>query len=307
MTHTTPDYSKFQLSPPVTWRPRYEIVANPEQYVWLAPMLARWIVAETFAKTSVQPPFEYSEETFCAWLEGEQRVFRKQSRQPHYIDHLELSDEALRELLFQKTPQNAHDTTFLAPMGTVSIVTPTESTLHKVKFDESGNGNPQWNHNNLYYALIEEELKISLLPPERFASDPRFIDAAFIDPVFQLAIANFPKTYFPEILGMTLSLEWSGTLSAFKMMKLLKSRGIDPKFYAVHVHADNPRNGHGHDIKEAIISYLAEILKTQGESARQQQWQRIYQGWHTWSAIGEAFEAELKRYLVAFDRTLRDQ
>jgi hypothetical protein len=38
--------------------------------------------------------------------------------------------------------------------------------------------------------------------------DPTILDSAFQVRVFELVISKFTEEYFPEIIGMTLQLEW---------------------------------------------------------------------------------------------------
>ncbi len=283
------------------WTERYAILANPEIYGKKAFDISQSILIKVFSSTQIKPPFLYSESNFSKWLEAQQTEKWRDSRQRHFLDTEGFSDSALIEYLFQKAPQNLHDCTFLSRVGIVGICTKMEATLMKIKFEESGAGSHRENHNKLFYDLLSQELQIPLLAPEHFGNDSRFLDISFADPVFQLAIANFPKRYHPELIGMLLLLEWTGSLSAFKTMKLLKGRSINSLYYKVHVDADNPKNGHAAQIKNAIIDYLQDCCRLYGPEEQQRQWERIYQGWHTWDAILGRFEEELRVYLTRFE------
>jgi len=283
------------------WAERYAILANPEIYGKKALDLSQFILRKAFSSTPIKSPFFYSESAFENWLDLQQTEKWRDSRQPHFLDAQGFSDSAVIEYLFQKAPQNLHDCAFLSRVGAVGMCTKMESILKKIKFEEDGAGRHLENHNRLYYDLISQELGITLFAPEDFGADSRFLDTSFADPVFQLAIANFPKRFHPELIGMLLLLEWTGSLSAFKTMKLLKGRAINPLYYQVHVGADNPKDGHAAQIKESIIDYLQDCRRIYGPEEQQRQWERIYQGWHTWDTILGRFEEELRVYLTRFE------
>jgi hypothetical protein len=285
-TGQTESYSK---------RDCYRILDNAELFPHEALPLAKRIVENVLSATPIEPPFDYTEETFEKWLKGLYAESHQQSRQPHFLESGS-SKAMLAEYLFQKSPQNFNDGTFLAKVGTIGLCSPVETALMKIKFEEAGSGIAGEHHGNLFQELLAKEFGIAL-SAANLHEDQRLIDSAFDDPVFQLAIAQFPRTYQPEILGMTLLLEWTGCPDAFRMEKVLKKRGIAPKFYAVHVQADNPRNGHAFQVKEAIERYLREI---DTDSDRQLAWRRIYQGWHSWKCIMENFERQLRQHLIEF-------
>ena len=60
----------------------------------------------------------------------------------------------------------------------------------------------------------------------------------------------FPQEFFPELLGMTLYLEWEATPTLTPTVRMLRGRKINPHFYSLHVAIDNayastpPRLGH---------------------------------------------------------------
>lgn len=65
-----------------------------------------------------------------------------------------------------------------------------------------------------------------------------------IAPAFALSISQFSDRFFPEILGVTLLVEWT-VLEAVPIIKLFKYYGLNPYFYEMHVAIDNASTGHG--------------------------------------------------------------
>lgn len=271
----------------------YEILTQVELRSSNTSLMAKQIVQNVLTVTQSNPPFVYTEEAFERWLDQLYKKSIEENHQPHFLANS--SKAILVEYIFQKTPQNINDANFLCKIGTIGLSNAIEIALLAIKFDEAGSGNVENHHGNIFYELITKDLGIKL-SPATLHQDRRLIDSAFNDPVFQLAIGQFPKTFLPEILGMTLYLEWTGSLEAFRMVKLLKNQNINAKFYSVHVKADNPKNGHAFQIKETIKLYLRNI-----ETDKQLTWKRIYQGWYSWRYILENFERDLRQHLVEFE------
>jgi|GEM_PF-3066654 len=274
----------------------YEILTQLELISSNTSLMAKQIVQNVFTVTQRNPPFIYTEKAFERWLNQLYKKSIEENHKPHFLANS--CKAILAEYIFQKTPQNFNDANFLCKIGTIGLSNAIEIALLAIKFDEAGSGNVENHHGNLFFDLITKELGIEL-SPANLHKDQRLIDSAFNDPVFQLAIAQFPQSYLPEILGMALYLEWTGSLEAFQMVKLLKNYNIDPKFYSIHVTADNPRNGHAFQIKETIKLYQRNI-----ETDKQATWKRIYQGWYSWKYILEGFERDLREHLVEFETQL---
>lgn len=118
-----------------------------------------------------------------------------------------------------------------------------DALLFSTWADEAGDGSPDKNHANLYTRLLES-LGIELPPlnSRAYAFNPAFLDSAFTAPLFQLVISQFTRTFYPEILGMTLQLEWE-VLSLWPTIKLFEDFKVDPHFYTMHVGIDNASSG----------------------------------------------------------------
>ncbi len=118
--------------------------------------------------------------------------------------------------------------------------------------------------------------------------------------MFQLSTGLFPGEFFPELLGMTLFLEWESTPTLAPMVRMLAARHINPHFYRIHVAVDNTVGGHGALAKEAVKLYLKQKREEGGERLVQASWRRIWRGYVTWATIG-GLGGELAERLFAID------
>jgi hypothetical protein len=171
--------------------------------------------------------------------------------------------------------------------------------------DELGDGIISKNHCNIYRDLCHS---IGFYPPpiesREFAYDPQYLDSAFTVPAFQLAISETTENYYPEIIGMTLMLEW-------EVVQLKQTRdsmiytGLDPHFYVMHIGIDNAVNGHGQRAADAVRLYLQNARLAGGDAAVQQAWRRIWNGYVAFGNVG-TFGNDLLE-LVNKKPSLRDE
>ena len=93
--------------------------------------------------------------------------------------------------------------------------------------DEAGNGVPSQNHPNVYDALLRSQnIYVPPITTREFIEQD-FLPGAFTAAVFQLAVGQFPQAFFPELLGMTLYLEWEATPTLTPGVKMLAGRGVN--------------------------------------------------------------------------------
>src|SRR4029077_6050993 len=107
-------------------------------------------------------------------------------------------------------------------------------------------------------------------------------------PVFQLAISQNADRYFPEIIGMTLFLEWK-VLQLGGSIKRYDYHGIDSQFLRMHVGIDNAVDGHGAKARNAVNLYLDDVLKESGREAMQREWRRIWIGFVAFATAGMGY------------------
>jgi hypothetical protein len=165
--------------------------------------------------------------------------------------------------------------------------------LALIRQDELGDGVTSQNHANVYTDLLKS-LNIYLpdIYSRAYANEPRLLDEAFTQPCFILAISQFDDEFLPEILGMTLHLEWS-SIGLKSTVSVLEAVGIDPLYYTLHVGIDNVASGHGAVAREAVEIYLDGVRASEGEEAMQRAWERIWTGYVTFGTLGNLGNAIL--------------
>jgi hypothetical protein len=209
-----------------------------------------------------------------------------------------VSNRVPRERLFQVAPFNLVDGAWLQNIIMAGPSNKIQSNLFSIWDDEAGNGVVSQNHSNVYDALLKSQN--IYLPPvttREFIKED-FLPGAFTGPVFQLAVGQFPQEFFPELLGMTLYLEWEATPTMTPAARMLAGRGINPHFYRLHIAIDNISEGHGALAKEAIKLYLSDKREEGGEAAVQEHWKRIWNGYVTWATLSDFGQELVERYLV---------
>lgn len=282
-----------------------EIRPNARAYVdaWL-----QW--AEDFSVHKHTPEaqafFPYTEQAFRNRLEliYQELVDEAQDFDPE-ADGQFTTYEAMCTYTIQWSPFNLIDGAWLRNIGTTGPIDEVRALLYSVSMDELGDGVVSMNHCNIYRDLCHS---IGYYPPpieaREFAYDPNFLDSAFTVPAFQLAISEFTEDYYPELIGMTLMLEW-------EVVQLKQTRdsmiytGLDPHFYVMHIGIDNAVNGHGQRAADAVCLYLQNMRLAGGEDAVQRAWRRIWNGFVAFGSIGTFGDDLLK--LVNSKPDLRQQ
>lgn len=190
------------------------------------------------------------------------------------------------ERIRQLAPFNQLDGSWLERAAHAGPIDEINSALFEIWSDEIGNGDPAQSHANVYGDLLHSAgIYLPPLASRAYADNPDIWDSSFSSPVYQTAIAHFPEAYFPELLGMTLYLEWEAIYLP-AMVKLYEYHGYNSLFYRLHVAIDNPVNGHGARAREAVIRYLDHVREDGGESEVQAHWARIWNGYLAFKFIG---------------------
>jgi hypothetical protein len=299
----------------------FYMLMNIDAYPEFLPK-ARAIVEEDLAQARTlmsMPPeqgdlperwsyFPFSQEAFDARLNQIYNGFVDQANSDALTtQNLETTREDVINSLIQIAPFNQLDGAWLRtamPPGTMSQV---HSLLYQIYMDEMGDGNAEQQHANVYTDLLKSvNVYLPDLHTRAYADDPRFLDEAFDVPVFLLAIGQFPEQYLPEILGMTLWLEWEA-VSLVPTVNQLKAFGIDPLYYVLHVGIDNAASGHGALAKKAVEIFLDQVRETQGEEAMQAVWKRIWTGYVAFGTTGELGQKLLDKEGDATEDSSLDQ
>ena len=171
----------------------------------------------------------------------------------------------------------------------------TQRLLFRIYAEELGGGIIDLNHRKIYRDLLDD-LGIHLAPVEAiaFARDSSLLEAAFDLPCYLLAISQYPRTYFPEILGLNLAIELSGLGGDYmRLADELKYWNIEPRIVTLHLSIDNLAGGHAAMACEAIQLYMDEILSLGGVSMQNKIWQRVWSGYLSLNTVTRRFKWSL--------------
>jgi hypothetical protein len=233
--------------------------------------------------------FPYTPEAFNARMQNIYAQYVLQNSQAAagptgYLSAATYEQQAYR--ILQYAPFNQLDGTWIrqaAPPGPVDEV---RNYLFRIYMDELGDAIDAHNHANVYTELLQSlNYYLPDIHSYEYSHDPRFLPDAFVEPVFLLAISYFTEEYLPEIMGMTLYLEWS-SVGLAGIVETLESVGIDPAYYRLHVGIDNASAGHGALAKKAIELYLDNVRAQGGSVAMQQAFERIWTGYVAFATLG---------------------
>jgi hypothetical protein len=230
--------------------------------------------------------FEYSPSAFEARLQEIYETFVKGSIKPAQ----DWAPERLISRILQFGPFNQLDGAWLRYATDAGPIAEVNSLLFDVWSDETGNGDPALNHANLYTALMQSVgLYLPDLRSRDYADNPAMMDSSYTLPLFQLVISQFSKDFFPEILGMTLQLEWE-VLGLWDSVKRLEAKNFNAQFYRMHIGIDNASEGHGAKAKLAVRQYLDSVLSESGPVEVARQWERIWTGYVAFETTGDISE-----------------
>lgn len=297
----------------MTYREHFYRLMNDENFPDHAP-LARRIVEDVLAGSQRLIDFKltydashpeayvpYTPEAFREKLDEIYELLRADAASEQQFVYKTTRDRIVAGMV-GNAPFNQVDGAWLRSAADAGPMTEVTSLLFEIWSDEVGNGDPALHHGNLYTTLLRQ--LGALLPAvnsKEYAEHPALDESTFIAPVFELAISKYTKDYLPEILGMTLFLEWE-VLSLVPPIRVGEYFGIDTQFYKMHVGIDNASDGHGAKARDAVISYLDRAFDEGGAAAQQEQWRRIWRGFVAFATAGYdqfgSFEPQANSALV---------
>jgi hypothetical protein len=292
----------------IDYRAFYYILSNIDDFPDFAPRakeLAQmfldraWKMQESPDFPDTDRFFTYSEEAFEARLN---QIYTELVEQNDAYDPAQdpthNTREAILYRLLQMAPFNQNDGAWIHSITPPGVLDEVDACIFEIWMDEAGNGNVAHNHCNLYTDLLRQEGIYLPDPRSRaYAEDPRLLDSAFTVPVMELALSQFPREFYTELLGFTLQLEWT-VVGLKPTIKLLEYYGIDPHFFVLHVGIDNAASGHGAKAKNAVMMYLDKIRQRGGDGAMQAAWKRIWTGFIAFDQTGTLFQ-DMSAYLSA--------
>jgi len=227
----------------------------------------------------------YTPENFKAKLDQIYEIVRAQAEQNQQYVYKSTRAETIASMETGAV-FNQMDGAWLRYIGNAGAMDDVRALLFTVWNDEIGNGNPALHHGNLYTRLMEAMgVHFPDIRSRAYADHPGFFESSFVQPVFELCISLESEERLPELLGMTLFLEWE-VLSLVPKIKQRDYLGIDSQFLRMHVGIDNPVDGHGASARLAVERYLANVLRDGGDEAQQEHWARIWRGFVAFAATG---------------------
>jgi hypothetical protein len=208
------------------------------------------------------------------------------------------SDRVVLDNLIQKAPFNFLDGVWLQNIVSARPSDAVMSKLFDIWADEAGNGEVEQNHANVYDNLLRGHgIYLPSVSSREFIDYP-FVAGAWRTAVFQACVGMFPQEFLPELLGMTLYIEWEATPTLSPTVRMLRGRRINPLFYQLHVAIDNISEGHGALAKEAVKAFLEEQRQEGGDTEVQRNWKRIWNGYVTWATAGFLALERVRRRLI---------
>jgi hypothetical protein len=232
--------------------------------------------------------FDYSEEAFDARLDQIYNNFVNDANNDA-TDNASLRKKTREQVIYgllQMAPFNQLDGAWLRGVTPAGPMSQVHAILFNIYMDELGDAVAAHHHCNVYTDLLKSVgIYLPELSARDYADNPELLDSAFTEPVFILAISQFSSEFLPEILGMTLLLEWEA-VSLMPTVDELKSFGIDPLYYVLHVGIDNAAAGHGALAKRAVKLFLDEVRQREGDAAMQAAWKRIWTGYLAFGTLG---------------------
>lgn len=297
----------------------FHILVNVEDYPDFVPkareLAAGFLAAAQYDADPHYAQFDYTPEALDQRMQWIYDDFVTTMYDDHWLDTGDFgptlqvgrfSDAAVVENLRQKAPFNLVDGAWLQNILKTGPCNEVQANLFSIWADEAGNGRTELNHCNVYETLLRS-VNVYLPPVvSRQFIEEDLLPSGFESAVFQLSVGLWPQEYLPELLGMTLYLEWEATPTLTPTVRMLEGRRINSHFYRLHVAIDNIASGHGALAKQAVKLYLDDVREKGGEVAVQDHWQRIWNGYVTWATTG-TFGGDLVNHLLLFDGKIPDQ
>ena len=248
------------------WRNQELMMADPEQ-VWKF--------------------FPFTQDAFDARMQLIYDNYVRDNQDPDvFAADLQFPLAKIIDNVLQFAPFNQLDGAWLRHITPDGPLANINELLFRIRMDELGDGNVEQNHANVYTDLLRSvNIYLPDLHTRAYADNPALLNSSFTTTVFLLAISEFNDEFFPELLGMTLELEW-GSVSLPRQVNQLNAYGITPQYYKLHVGIDNASEGHGAIAKEAVEMYLQMVRQQDGEDAMQAAWKRIWNGYVAFGTLG---------------------
>lgn len=166
--------------------------------------------------------------------------------------------------------------------------------VDRIRYEEQGEGNLSKNH-PLMWQLTAASVGYRFPPTNSlaFAYDKGFADTSFLNPALTASVGRVPG-WVAEKLGMIAFLEMRSSAPCHVQIQHMKVHSLDFSYYQVHRSIDNPHDGHGAQILDAITAYL---LDSHDEKDEVDRVQRILRGYHAFEFTIDIIDAAVERML----------
>ncbi|MEV0265866.1 iron-containing redox enzyme family protein [Streptomyces sp. NPDC050617] len=217
-------------------------------------------------------PERYDAEEFPEWMHA---TYQAMASAP--VSPVTDGGRAHHDRSFHGAADNLVDGAWLQGLTRSVALSDTERLLYDIYWDEIGNGKPGHSHGVLY-----EDLLVGLghrLPKfwtREFVEDVDFLDEGFHAPVLRLAVAEFPASRLPEIVGVNMVCEFHGLGTAgISKADGLTGLGYDTSFTRLHIADDNVEMGHSAKSRDAVVFLMAEAARL---GVADLVWERVRRG-----------------------------
>ena len=259
---------------------------------WLRAILAR---TDSWTRIGLLPKAQpYHPASLDQWVRGQHR--KAVDRHPSSPKPITVDKAFCHWILLQLSPAILVDGAWLWGLQKPSeALRPWDRDLIRIHFDELGEGQPEWNHPNIYRELLSSEgIEIGDFRATAFQQDRRLLNAAFDFPCTLLSMGALQSIYPAECLGLNLAIETSGLGTHYlRAIEILRHHQINPAIVGLHLSIDNLASGHSARALRAIERYLETLQAVEGPEATQAAWQRIWRGFNCFKVANLPLTARL--------------
>jgi len=164
--------------------------------------------------------------------------------------------------------------------GTLRNYRRADGKMLAIYADEMGLGEYEKNHITLILRVLKSmDISLPHIREKAFRQQNELPDLYDFS-LYQLAISQFPDTFYEELLGYNLGIEMLG-LGEMRMHEIQKLRryGFDTIYEESHLTIDNFSAGHSRQAVDLIIDYLDDCRPGLNEEELQKRWRRIWRGY----------------------------
>ena len=237
--------------------------------------VAYWLdAAQEMAKPvfTWELPDRYVADEFPDWMH---QTYQDMASAP--VSPVTDNGKAHRDRSFHGAADNLVDGAWLQGLTRRLEMSDSERLLYDIYWDEIGNGQPGRSHGVLYEDLLAGlDYRLPKFWTREFVDEVDFLDEGFVAPAFRLAIAEFPVSRYPEIVGVNMVCEFHGLGTAgISKADDLTRQGYDTGFTRLHIADDNVEMGHSARSRDAVVFLMAQAARL---GVTDLVWERVRRG-----------------------------